>query len=284
MPARVEALGVMLLAASVVEPVRLTAQSDSPRHQTVRAGSATLQVTVKGHGEPIVFIPSRGRGVEDFDALSDRLARAGYEVILPEPRGIGGSTGPLEGITYHHLAADVAAAIQTVAGRPATVVGHAFGSRVARTLAADHPNLVKQLILVAPAGAAARSQAVEQITTRFWETALSSDERLKAIGQAFFAAGNDPRAWADGWHLDVARAQRASDARTPLQEWWAGGSVSMLILQGTDDVIVVPENAKRLAAEFPHRVTLVEIAHAGHAMFPEQPDQVEKAVLAYLRR
>ena len=79
-------------------------------------------------------------------------------------------------------------------------------------------------------------------------------------------------------------AQRASDARTSLKEWWAGGSAPMLVVQGTEDVVALPENAKRLAAEFPERVTLVEILHAGHALLPEQPEQVEKTILAYLQR
>jgi pimeloyl-ACP methyl ester carboxylesterase len=116
------------------------------------------------------------------------------------------------------------------------------------------------------------------------ETALAPTDRLEAIRQVFFAPGNDPHAWADGWHFDVARAQRASDGRTPTTDWWAGGTAPMLVVQGTDDVIVLPENAKRLAAEFPQRVTLVEIAHAGHALVREQPDAIANAVLAYLRR
>ena len=57
----------------------------------------------------------------------------------------------------------------------------------------------------------------------------------------------------------------------------------MLVLQGTDDVVVLPENAQRLAAEFPERVTVVQIARAGHAMLPEQPDAIADAVLAHLR-
>jgi pimeloyl-ACP methyl ester carboxylesterase len=56
----------------------------------------------------------------------------------------------------------------------------------------------------------------------------------------------------------------------------------MLVIQGTEDVVAVPENARRLASEFPDRVTLVEILHAGHALLPEQPEQVEKAILAFL--
>src|SRR5947209_4150686 len=94
-------------------PGAAVAQSELTRRETVRAGPATLQVTIRCKGEPIVFIPSRGRGVEDFDALSSRLAQAGFQVILPEPRGIGGSTGPLTDITYHDLASDVAAVIES---------------------------------------------------------------------------------------------------------------------------------------------------------------------------
>jgi pimeloyl-ACP methyl ester carboxylesterase len=56
----------------------------------------------------------------------------------------------------------------------------------------------------------------------------------------------------------------------------------MLVVQGTEDIVAVPENGRSLAAEFPERVTLVEIPHAGHALLPEQPEQVEKAILAYL--
>jgi len=261
------------------------AQSDLTRREIVRAGPATLQVTIRGKGEPIVFIPSRGRGVQDFEALSNRLAQAGYQVILPEPRAIGGSAGPLKDITYHDSASDVAATIQSLVCSPATVIGHDFGNRIARTLASDYPRLVKQLILLSAGGMVPRSPEMEKLTTRFWESALSRKDRLSAIREIFFAAGNDvPRTWEEGWYFEVARAQRASDARMSLKEWWAGGSAPMLVVQGTEDVVALPENAKRLAAEFPERVTLVEILHAGHALLPEQPEQVEKTILAYLQR
>jgi pimeloyl-ACP methyl ester carboxylesterase len=266
-------------------PEAAVAQSELTRREIVRAGPATLQVTIRGKGDPIVFIPSRGRGTQDFDALSNRLVQAGYQVILPEPRGIGGSTGPLKDITYHDLASDVAATIESLVGRPATVIGHDFGNRIARTLASDNPRLVKQLILLSAGGMVPRSPEMEKLTTRFWESALSREDRLRATRQMSFAAGNDvPRTWEEGWYFEVARAQRASDARTSLKEWWAGGSAPMLVVQGTEDVVALPENAKRLAAEFPKRVTVVEIPHAGHALLPEQPEQVEKAILAYLQR
>ena len=281
---RIKLAGLLLIAPICYPPEVAVAQPAPARRVIVRAGPATLQVTVSGHGESIVFIPSRGRSVDDFNSLSKELAEAGYQVILPQPRGIGGSTGPLEGITYHDLASDVAATIQSVVGGPATVIGHDFGGRIARTLASDHPTLVKQLVLLGAPGVVPRSPESERLTTRFWETALSREERLALIRQLFFASGNDASAWEEGWYFDVARAQRASDARTPSKEWLAGGKAPMLIVDGAEDIIAVPENGKKLAAEFPGRVKLVQISNAAHAMLPEQPEQVAKAVVAYLRR
>jgi pimeloyl-ACP methyl ester carboxylesterase len=109
--ARINAASLVVIVAVLAEANGLIAQSDSQPPQTVQAGPARLQVTIKGRGEPIIFIPSRGRGVEDFEDLSTKFVQAGYQAILPEPRGIGGSAGPLEGITYHDLASDVAAVI-----------------------------------------------------------------------------------------------------------------------------------------------------------------------------
>jgi len=277
---RIKLAGLLLVVPICYAPEAAVAQPGPARREIVRAGPATLQVTVSGKGEPFVFIPSRGRSIDDFDNLSKRLVESGYQVILPQPRGIGGSTGPLEGITYHDLASDVAATIQSLVGRAATVIGHDFGGRIARTLASDHPRLVKQLVLLGVAGMVPRSPEVERLTKRFWETALSREDRLAAIRQTFFATGNDARVWEEGWYFDVARAQRASDARTPLKEWLAGGAAPILILEGAEDIIAVPENGKRLAAEFPDRVTLIEISKAAHALLPEQPEQVAKAVLA----
>jgi hypothetical protein len=35
----------------------------------------------------------------DFDELSASLVAAGYSTIRPQPRGIGGSTGPINGLS-----------------------------------------------------------------------------------------------------------------------------------------------------------------------------------------
>jgi pimeloyl-ACP methyl ester carboxylesterase len=262
----------------------VTQQAGVVREEMVRAGEVTIHVTVRGEGETVVLLPSGSRGVEDFDDLSKRLVQAGYRAVLPQPRGIGRSAGPLDGLTLRDLGADVAAVIKAVGGVPVTVVGHAFGNRVARVVAADHPALVKQVILVAAGGMVPISPETQEAMRRASETSLPREERLAAIRRAFFATGNDPAAWEGGWHVSVRPAQQAANRATPVQEWWAAGSAPILVLQGTEDAVAPPENAKMLAKEYGDRVTVVDIPGAGHAMLPAQPERIASAILTYLRR
>src|SRR5262249_54570195 len=120
----------------------------------VAHGEARLKVRVIGKwGErDVVMLPSLGRGSSDFDALAARVTAQGYRVLLPEPRGIGGSSGPLEAKTLHEFAGDVAAVIKALSSGPVVLIGHAYGNRVARTVASDHPDIVQELVLIAAGG------------------------------------------------------------------------------------------------------------------------------------
>ena len=84
--------------------------SDTVRFETKMTSAAsirtaTIAVTIRGRGQPVVRIPSRGRGSEDVDDLSQRLVDASFQDTSPQPRGIVGSTDPMGSITYHDLAA-----------------------------------------------------------------------------------------------------------------------------------------------------------------------------------
>jgi pimeloyl-ACP methyl ester carboxylesterase len=114
----------------------------------IERDDVSIEVLAQGSGPVVVLLPSLGRGAADFDPIAQRLADAGYRVLRPQPRGIGGSRGPLDGIDLHDCAADVAAVIEHENRGAAFVVGHAFGNRVARMLATDSPSLVRAVALV----------------------------------------------------------------------------------------------------------------------------------------
>jgi pimeloyl-ACP methyl ester carboxylesterase len=247
----------------------------------VRRGDAEIHVTVRGEGPSVVLIASLGRGAADFDDLGSRLASAGFRAAAIDPRGVGESTGTLDGLTLHDLADDVAAVIDAV-GAPAHLVGHAFGQRVARCTAADHPDKVKTVTALASGGLVEPSEDVRRSLFSCFDMNLTAEERLEHARRAFFAEGNDPSPFQDGWWPAAARSQGAAVRATPREDWWLAGSAPLLIIQGLEDVTAPPENGRLLADEAGSRATLVELEHAGHALLPERPDSIADHVISFI--
>jgi pimeloyl-ACP methyl ester carboxylesterase len=250
----------------------------------VSYGDVRLTVLDQGSGPAVVMIPSLGRGAADFDDLTGRLVAAGYRVLRPEPRGIDGSTGPMTGLSLHDLADDVAHVITASGLKHAVVLGHDDGNRTARATAAYYPGLVSAVILVGAGGKAPPDPAAAAALRATFDDKLSPEQHLSAVSVGFFAPGNDPALWRNGWHSDTAQMERSAGAATPLSDWWTAGSAPILVVQGDQDRIAPPENAMILKADVGGRATVVHIANAGHALLPEQPGALADAVIDYLHR
>ena len=82
----------------------------------VMNGAARIAVRVAGEvaWPTLILLPGLGRPSSDLDPFARLLLAARYRVVQPEPRGIGPSTGPLEGLTLHDLAGDIASVIEAV--------------------------------------------------------------------------------------------------------------------------------------------------------------------------
>jgi pimeloyl-ACP methyl ester carboxylesterase len=253
----------------------------------VSAGDTSIEVIAEGEGALVIVLPSRGRGAWDYDELARAIAGAGYRVLRPQPRGIGRSTGPMQGLTLHDLARDVAAVIENDvsehAAGPAIVVGHAFGNWVARMTAADHPRLVRGVALLA-AAAKKYPRALAEAVTKCADLSLPAAERLKYLQFAFFAPGQDASAWLEGFHPEVNASQRAAGLATPQQAWWNAGSAPLLDVQAEHDAFRPRETENELREELGARVSVAVIPDAGHALVPEQPRAVAAALLQWMRR
>jgi pimeloyl-ACP methyl ester carboxylesterase len=243
----------------------------------VPVGEAEIEVIAEGTGPVIVVLPSRGRDSEDFDSVAAAIAAAGFRVLRPQPRGIGRSIGPLDGLTLHDLARDVAGVIAAERSGPAVIVGHAFGNWVARMTAVDHPALVRGIVLAA---AAAKRYPAElsAAVTAIADPTRPAAERLQFLAQAFFAPGHDPSPWLDGWHPGASRSQREAADRTPQAEWWHAGSVPLLDLQAGADPFRPTWTRDELRDELGPRVTIGVIPGTSHALLPEAPQAVADAI------
>jgi pimeloyl-ACP methyl ester carboxylesterase len=246
-------------------------------------GEVSVTVAVRGSGPLVVLIPSLGRGGADFGDLAVRLAKAGFTAASLDPRGVGQSRGPMEGLTLFDYAEDAAMVARGLSDEPAVFIGHAHGNRIVRALASRHPEAVSGLILLAAGGQVAMAPEVKQALDDVFVDTLPLAEHLAAVRTAFFAPGNDPAVWTGGWYPAVARAQGKAGTATPNGEWVDGGKASILIVQAADDRVASPANAEALKQAHPDRVTVATIPHAGHAMLPEQPGLIADIVIGYLR-
>ena len=270
------AAGLAAAGASVAETRRTS--------EMVTQGDVTIETYVEGSGPAIVMLPSTGRdGAEDFDRVAARLAEAGFKVLRPQPRGIGRSAGPMQGISLHQLGDDVAMVIRRLGDGRAVIVGHAFGHFVARMTAVDHPKEVRGVVLAA--AAASTYPAVAHAPRVAGNLKLPDAERLAALELAFFAPGHDARPWLKGWYPETQRMQADSREKQGVQrsDWWSAGNAPLLELIPDSDPFKPRDKWGEMAQSYGPRVTTVVIPGASHALFPENPDVVAEAIIAWVR-
>jgi pimeloyl-ACP methyl ester carboxylesterase len=58
----------------------------------------------------------------------------------------------------------------------------------------------------------------------------------------------------------------------------------MLVIQGLADVLAPPENGRSLEADYPERVTLLELPGLGHKMAWERPDLIAEAITVFAHK
>jgi pimeloyl-ACP methyl ester carboxylesterase len=253
------------------------------RSQVFEFDRSRIEVLIHGQGPLIIFLPSLGRGVEDFLPFSSLMVSQGFKVCLPFPRGIGKSEGLLAGISLNDLADDVANVI-SVLGQPAIVAGHAFGNWVARNLATRYPALVRALVLLAAAHRNFPPHLRDQIDLCM-DADVDSSIRLQALQLAFFANKNLANDWLTGWHPNVAKAQRTASKACPSSEWWHAGAAPILDIQADLDPFAPLATAFELQNELgSQRVSVVRIPNASHALIPEQPIAVSQALIEFIHK
>jgi pimeloyl-ACP methyl ester carboxylesterase len=261
--------------------------STNPRAGLVQLPDALIEYFDQGEGEPVVMLPGGSLNVTYMQPLADALARAGYRVVRINPRGAGRSLSASEDVTLHDLAEDVAGVIQKLQLGPVHILGHAFGNRVARTLAADHPELIRSVILLAAGGKVPPSPEAQKALQTIFDPRATDEDYLAAM--SYMVGDPDDRELA--WRaLKPSRApaaaglQATANANTPLEDWWAPpGDAPYLVLQGMADQAAPPENGELLKRDLGDRVTLVPFEGAGHLMLVTRPDEVARAIVDFLQ-
>jgi pimeloyl-ACP methyl ester carboxylesterase len=279
------ASGLIAMACFVLT-TRIMAQSLSTEG-IVKLASSTMEYFSQGKGEAIVLLPGGTLTVGYLDAMAATLAAQGYRVVGINFRGSGKSTGPSEGVTLQTNADDVAGVIKALDIGPVHIVGNDFGNRVARMVAASHPELIRSVILLAAGGKIRpKPEALHALEVIFnpasTETEVLAEMKYLVANQADAArvweilnASRDPQ---------VGAIEEAASKATPLAAWWAPpGNTRYLILQGADDQLAPPENGVELQKELGARATLVNVPSAAHMLPVELPAVAASHIVEFVK-
>jgi pimeloyl-ACP methyl ester carboxylesterase len=255
----------------------------SLQHRSIDVGGANLECRIYGSGDPIVLLANAGCSTGYFDDLARKLTPGGFQTIAVNMRGVGASRGPLEGITLHDLAADVAGIIEAMGCGRAHLLGHAFGNRIARCLAADRPTLVRSVTLLAAGGLIAPPTPLGTAFRNAPSAKMNGSDCVTVLGARWLSPSSDPGILSavECWPA-IHIAHLATGRNVPLGEWWSAGSAPLLVIQGLDDEAAPPGNGHALRDQLGTRVQLVDLPRAGHFLVLEQPEAVRRAVAEFL--
>jgi pimeloyl-ACP methyl ester carboxylesterase len=120
------------------------------------AGQAVHHYTLKGQGSgpPVVLVHGLGGSANGFGRTFFGLAKRFRRVVAPDLPGHGFSMEYCGGqVCVRNQFEVLRAYVEQVVGEPALVVGNSLGGAMSVNLAAEYPQWVKALALVAPAGA-----------------------------------------------------------------------------------------------------------------------------------
>jgi non-heme chloroperoxidase len=121
----------------------------------LRFGDAALSTGIRVHyaehgdarGMPILFLHGWPDSWFTFSRVLPSLPKT-LRAIAIDQRGFGGSDHPDSGYTFQELAADAVAVLDALDIERAAIVGHSYGSFVAREVAISDPQRVASLVLI----------------------------------------------------------------------------------------------------------------------------------------
>ena len=255
---------------------------------------------VGGEGPPLVLLHGLAGAAYNFTELAPFLARR-RRVLIPDLPGHGGTAAlpVVEGLG--DLAAHVARVAEHEGMAPAAVLGYSMGGIIALRLAAERPDAVAAVVLLASAGIVSTTRRAElwlALTTalrpaRLVAHARGAIARRPALRAAVFGywGAEDPRALspeavvgfleAQPEHADLRRAARAlvrDDPRAYLDRV----RCPALVVWGARDRLIPLEDGFELARGLgaPLRI----LPATGHLVVGECPEECAALVLSRLER
>jgi len=256
-----------------------------------------------GSGPPVVFSHGWPLNADAWDAQMLYLGQNGYRVIAHDRRGHGRSSQPWNGNDIETYASDLAALIEHLDLKDATLVGHSTGGgEVTRCLGKYGTNRIGSAVLISaipplmlkteknPGGlpisvfdelraavVADRSQFFKDLSMPFYGYNKPGAKISEGVRESF---------WRQGMQCSIVGAYDCIKAfsETDLTEDLKKIDVPTLILHGDADQIVPIGASAMLSSKLVKNAILKVYAGAPHGMATTLAHQVNADLLAFLKR
>jgi len=262
---------------------------------SARVNDVDLYYESHGQGEPLLFIPGLGGHLGEIPYLIESYSRH-FRFMAYDNRGCGRSEKPAGDFSIAGFADDAAALLDAIGIESSFVYGSSMGGMVAQELALRHPGRVRALILGCTTPGAVRGvqPSPETIQKMVHNQTLSGDEGIVAgwtlgYSQRYIDAHYDEMiarsrtssmysAPADSYLRQIMAAAN-HDTFDRLQEI----TCPVMIIHGTDDVMIPAGNAELLRQLMPH-AELHLLEGMGHGYNLEAQETADALVIDFLRR
>ena len=252
---------------------------------TARVGQHELHYVQRGAGEPLLLIQGlSGNHLHWREDFLTELERD-FEVTAYDNRGMGRS-GRVEGsFTIADLAEDALGLMDAIGLDRAHVLGISMGGMIAQELALRAPQRLLTLTLGCTNAGGPRSTPsnpdvfrplVEAMMRRDRDAAIRASWEMN-VSKAFAAK---EQAWQEHRRLatelpapaPVIMEQLRAAAVHDVAEHLGRIEAPTLVIHGTEDVVIEPDNSRVIAAAIPDaRLELLE--GVGHMFWVEQPER-----------
>jgi 3-oxoadipate enol-lactonase len=229
-------------------------------------------------GERLLLLEGLGGDIAGWRRNIPHLARE-LRVVAYDFRGNGRSDPPEEPVSMTTFVEDTIGLLDHLGIEAVHLYGQSFGGMVAQELALTHGERVRSLILGCTHPGIRQAVPVRAAVSkeRPWE-GLYSPRFLREHPEEVAAdlrhgTPQAPLAARRQWE-----AMQGFDVFDRLPEI----QVPALVLHGTEDRTIHPDNARLLAERIPG-ARLVLLEGAGHVYHAEQPDAADGAVLDFVR-
>jgi pimeloyl-ACP methyl ester carboxylesterase len=258
----------------------------------VSIGECRLCFERQGHGEPLLLIPGLGAGTWLWAKNQAHWSKH-FDLVMPELRGSGRSDKPDQRYAIAQFATDMNALLDHLRLDKAHLLGASLGGFVAQYLAAQWPERVHKLVLVATSlGGQCQIEPKGEILSRIIRPrGKSRRERLEDAYALNFTAEFMARHPEELERITAWRMANAQPEHIYYRQLLAGNAYGgtawaskitapTLICTGKEDEMVVPENADILQKAIPHAQTV--IFEGKHMFFFEYYRKFNQVVVDFL--